>query len=107
MLIGIPRWCDVGDCPRVRGVGEACNSCQGSSRRSVVGVSSGGVGGSRLSDVGVSCRTSRRRRGRFDGALVGLQQLPGLQYQRRCTQFQKVYWRELRLGCFTGRSEGG
>ena len=40
-LIGIPRWWDVGDCRRVRGVGEACNSCQGSSRRSVVGVSSG------------------------------------------------------------------
>ena len=40
MLIGMPRWCDVGDCPRVRGVGEACNSCQGSSRRNVVGVSS-------------------------------------------------------------------
>ena len=28
-------------------------------------VSSGGVGGSRLSDVGVSCRTSRRCRGWF------------------------------------------
>ena len=41
LLIGIPRWCDVGDCPRARGVGEACNSCQGSSRRGVVGVSSG------------------------------------------------------------------
>ena len=41
MLIGMPQWCDVGDCPRVRGVGEACNSCRGSSRRSVVGVSSG------------------------------------------------------------------
>ena len=40
MLIGMPRWCDVGDCPRVC-VGEACNSCQGSSRRNVVGVSSG------------------------------------------------------------------
>ena len=39
MLIGIPRWCDVGDCPRVWGVGEVCNSCQGSSKRSVVGVS--------------------------------------------------------------------
>ena len=26
MLIGIPRWCDVGDCPRARGIGEACNS---------------------------------------------------------------------------------
>ena len=38
MLIGIPRWCDVGDCPRVRGVGEAC---KGSSRRGVVGASSG------------------------------------------------------------------
>ena len=41
ILIGIPRWCDVGDCPRARGVGKACNSCQGSSRRGVVGVSSG------------------------------------------------------------------
>ena len=41
MLIDIFRWCDVGDCPQVRGVGEACNSCQGSSRRGVVGVSSG------------------------------------------------------------------
>ena len=40
-LTGMPRWCGVGDCPRVRGVGEACNSCQGSSRRSVVEVSSG------------------------------------------------------------------
>ena len=28
-------------------------------------VSSGGVGGSRLSNVGVGCRASRRRRGRF------------------------------------------
>ena len=28
--------------------------------------SSGGMGGSRLSDVGVSCRASRRRRGRCD-----------------------------------------
>ena len=50
-------------------------------------VSSGDVGGSRLSDVGVSCRTSRRRRGRCDGALAGLQQLPGPQYARRCRQF--------------------
>ena len=41
MLVGMPRCCDVGDFPRVRGVGEACNSCRGSSRRSVVGVSSG------------------------------------------------------------------
>ena len=40
MLVGIPWWCDVGDCPRARGIGEACNSCQGSSRRGVVGVSS-------------------------------------------------------------------
>ena len=40
MLVGIPRWCDVGDCPRARGIGEACNSSQGSSRRGVVGVSS-------------------------------------------------------------------
>ena len=40
MLVGIPRWCDVGDCPRARGIGEACNSCQGSSRLGVVGVSS-------------------------------------------------------------------
>ena len=30
----------------------------------VMSVSSGGVGGSRLSDVGISCRTSRRRSGR-------------------------------------------
>ena len=41
MLIGMPRCCDVGNWSRVRGVGEACNICQGSSRRSVVGVSSG------------------------------------------------------------------
>ena len=41
MLLGRPRWCDVGDYPRVQGVGEACNSCQGSSRQGVVGVSSG------------------------------------------------------------------
>ena len=40
MLIAIPRWCDMGDCPRVRSVGEACNSYQSSNRRSVVGVSS-------------------------------------------------------------------
>ena len=40
MLVGIPRWCDVGDCPRTRGIGEACNSCQGSSRRGVARVSS-------------------------------------------------------------------
>ena len=39
ILVGIPRWCDVGNCPRVRGVDEACNSCQGSSSRGVVGVS--------------------------------------------------------------------
>ena len=39
MLIGIPRWCDV-YCPRVRGVGEACNNCQDSSRRGVIRVSS-------------------------------------------------------------------
>ena len=107
MLVSIPRWYDVGNCPRVRRVGEVYNSCRGSSRRGVVGVSSGGVGGSRLSDVGVSCRTSRRRRGRCDGALVGLQQLPGPQYQRRYRQFQKVYWRGLLLGCLTGRSKGG
>ena len=67
---GIPRWCDVEDCPRARGLAkrvivarapldEACLGCL------VVFVSSGGVGGSRLSDVGVSCRTSRRRRGWF------------------------------------------
>ena len=95
ILIGIPRWCNVGDCPRVRGVGEACNSCPGSNRRIVVRVSSGsrlsgGVGGSRLSDVRVSCRTSCRPRGRCDGALADLHQLPGPQYQRRCRQFQKV-----------------
>ena len=41
MLIGKPRWCDVGNCPRARGVGEVFNSCQGSSRRGVVGVSCG------------------------------------------------------------------
>ena len=41
MLIGIPRWCDVWDCPRAWGVGEACNSCQGFSKRGVVGVTSG------------------------------------------------------------------
>ena len=29
-----------GGCPRARGIGEACNSSQGSSRRGVVGVSS-------------------------------------------------------------------
>ena len=68
-------------------------------------VSSEGVGDSRLSDVGVSCRTSRRRR--CDGALASLQQLPRLQNQRWCRQFHKVYWRGLRLGCLTGRSEGG
>ena len=63
-----------------------------------VSVSSGGVGDSRPSDVRVSCRTSRRRRGRCDSVLVGLQQLPGPHYQRRCRQFQKVYWQGLRLG---------
>ena len=57
-----------------------------------VSVSSGGVGGSRLGDVEVSCRTSRRRQGRCDGALAGLKQLPWPQYQWRCRQFQKVYW---------------
>ena len=41
MLIGMPRWYGVEDFPRVRGVGEAWNSCQGSSRRGAVGVSSG------------------------------------------------------------------
>ena len=49
-----------------------------------VSVPSGGVGGSRLSDVGVSCKTSRRHRGSCDGALAGLQQLLGPQHQRRC-----------------------
>ena len=61
MLIRIPRWCDVGD---VHGHGalakraivarapvdEAWLGCLAMS------VSSGGVDGSRLSDVGVSCR---------------------------------------------------
>ena len=54
-------------------------------------VSSGGVGGSRLSDVEVKYKTSRRRRGWCDGALAGLHQLPGPQYQRGCRRFQKVY----------------
>ena len=49
-----------------------------------VSVSIGGVGSSRLSDVRVSCRSSRRRRDRCDGALAGLQQLPGPQCLRRC-----------------------
>ena len=35
-------------------------------------VSCGDVGGSRLSDVEITCRTSRRRRGRCDGALTKL-----------------------------------
>ena len=70
MLVGIPWWCDVGD---VHGhgtlakraivarapVGEAWLGCPGMS------VSSGGVGGSKLGDVGVSCSTSRWRRGQF------------------------------------------
>ena len=70
MLTGILRWCDVGDVyghgawtkraivARVP-VDEAWLGCP------AMYVSSGGVGGSRLSDVGVSCRTSRRRRGWF------------------------------------------
>ena len=41
VLIGIPWWCDVEDFQRVRGVGEACNNCQGPSSQSVVEVSSG------------------------------------------------------------------
>ena len=77
VLIGIPRWCDVGDCQRARGVGEECSSCLGPRKRSVVEVSSGGVGGSRLSDVGVSCRNPRRRRGRCDGALAKLRTAAG------------------------------
>ena len=45
-----------------------------------VSVSSGGVGGSRLSGVGVSCRTSRSRcRGRCGDPLAGLQKLSGPQ----------------------------
>ena len=40
MLVDIPRWCDVVDYLRERGIGEACNSCQASGRRGVVGVSS-------------------------------------------------------------------
>ena len=40
-------------------------------------MSSGGLGGSRLSDVGVSCRTSRTRRGRCDGALTKLTAVAG------------------------------
>ena len=66
MLMDIPRWCDVEDCPRVRGVGEACNSCQGSSRRSVAGVSSGAPGGAWAS------ATVRWQ---------AIQQLPGPQYR--------------------------
>ena len=88
MLIGIPRWCDVGDCPRLRGVGQRVMVARAPVDEAWLGcpaisVSSGGVGGSRLSDVGDSCRTSRRGRGRCDGALAGLQPLPGPQYQRR------------------------
>ena len=70
MFIGIPRWCDARD---IHGHGalakraivarapvdEAWLGCPAMS------VSSGGVGCSRLSDVGVSCRTSRRCRGWF------------------------------------------
>ena len=41
MLVGTPRWCDVGNCSRAQGVGEACNSCRRSSRRGPVEVSSG------------------------------------------------------------------
>ena len=96
MLIGIPRWRDVGGCPRVRGVGKACNSCEGSSRRGVIGVSSDVCVRRRHRRfqaerrIGVSCRTSRRRRGRCDGTLAGLQLLPRPQYQRGYRQSQTV-----------------
>ena len=68
MLIGIPRWCDVGD---VHGHGALAKRALVARAPvdvawlgcSVMSVSSGGVGGSRLGDVGVSFRTSRRRRG--------------------------------------------
>ena len=49
MLIDIPWWCNVGDCLRAWDVGEAYNSCQGSSKRSVV-------------EVFRSVRLQRRRR---------------------------------------------
>ena len=67
VLIGTPRWCDVGVAKRVRSVGEACNSCRGPRRKDVAEVSSGGVGGSRRSYVGVSSsKTFRQRRDWYD-----------------------------------------
>ena len=62
-----PWWYDVGIAERVLGVGEACSSCQGPRRRSVVEVFSKGVDGSWRSGLWVSsCKTSCRRRDRFD-----------------------------------------
>ena len=79
VLIGIPRWCDVWVTKRVRGVGEACSSCRGPRRRGVVEMSSGGVGGYKRSDVGVSSRkTSQRRRDRCDRRVAKLAAVAGI-----------------------------
>ena len=71
VLIGVPRWCEVGGCQQPLEAAMA--------KRTIVtrapghgawlrcpAVPSGGVGGYRLSDVKASCRNSRRRRGRRD-----------------------------------------
>ena len=70
MLIGILWWCDVGDVHGHGALAKRAVDARGPVDEAWLGcpamsVSSGGVGGSRLSDVGVSCRTSRRRRGWF------------------------------------------
>ena len=69
VYMGIPWWSDVGVAKRVRGVGKACSSFRGPSRRCVGDASSGGVaevssgevGSSRRDDLGISrCKASRR-----------------------------------------------
>ena len=67
VLIDISQWSDVRAIKRVEGVGKACSSCRGPRKKGVAEVSSGGVGGSRRGNVGVcGCKTSRRRRDRYD-----------------------------------------
>ena len=70
VLIGIPQWCDVGDIHGHGALAKRAKVARAQVDEAWLGcpamsASSGGVGGYRLSDVGVSCRTSRRRRGWF------------------------------------------
>ena len=69
-LIDIPRWYDVGDVHGHGALAKLAIVARAPVDEAWVGcpamyVSTGGVGGFRLSDVGVLCRTSRRRQGWF------------------------------------------